>query len=325
MARVPYGFPVRSRTLRVKSIGTFTASPTTAGATAFVVLNPWRMIINDVACAYATDSTYTLADTLPMTNASTGVVSFTSNSDYSSSSLDTASGTTVAFRLVGAELNVSVTSSSLSRQGSLVVWTEPSHENLLGQFANTIPGISPSTVMSSEGCRVRGVPMNNQVERCIWGTPEKPGETEWISYGQLQDEIGYLTASGLTNAQANGYLAGDMGYGPYYGFNMAAIASGGTTGGASGTATVYRFEAYAVFEIVGSIITGRGPGCSDPVAFQAASNYIQRTPGATQLSGTAKDALSYLGQQMGYVTPKGDISWGAVASSATKVAAYVLG
>lgn len=315
LARVPYGFPVRSRTLRVKCTGTFTASPTTAGATAFLVLSPWRMISNSDACVWFTTNAYTGTDTTVMDASSVGVTVASSNSDYSGTtgSLD---NTTVAFRLVAAELDVSVTSSSLSRQGSLVVFTEPSHENLLAQNSSAIPGQTPATVMNYEGCRVRAVPMGNAVERCIWGTPEKPGETEWFSYGQWADELGYLTSAGLTVPQANAYLAGDAGYGAWYGANMCAIASGGTTGGASGTATVYRFEAYAVFEVVGATITGRGPGCSDPVAFQAASNYVQRTPGATQVSGSAKDALAYLAKQAGYVDQKGNIQYGALAKDA---------
>ncbi len=322
MARVPYGFPVRSRTVRTKCIGTFTAQATTAGATAVCVLNPWRMIFNDLTSVYATGSASTMTDSSYISNSTSNCdQAFLSNSDYSSTSLDS---NTVAYRLVGAELDVSVVSSSLSRQGSLVVMTEPSHENVLNQYSGAItPNMTPTALMSGEGCRVRGVPMSNAVERCIWGTPEKPGETEWISYGQLSDEVTYLTAAGLTNAQANAYLAGDAGYSAHYGFNMIAIASGGTTGGASGTATVYRFEAYAVFEVVGSTITGRGPGCSDPIAFQAASNWIQRTPGSTQVPGTARDALSYLGQQMGYVKKNGDVDWGAAGQTAVKAATYV--
>lgn len=321
LARVPYGFPVRSRTVRTKCIGTFTASATTAGATAMCVLNPWRMIFNDVTCAYATGSASTCVDTTLISNSAGNLDQpFTANSDYGSTSL---TSNTIAYRLVGAELGVSVVSSALSRQGSLVVMTEPSHENVLNQFSATIaPNLTANILMSGEGCRVRGVPMSNAVERCVWGTPEKPGETEWLSYGQLTNELTYLTAAGMTSSQANSYLAGDAGYGAYYGFNMIAIAPGGTTGGASGTATVYRFEAYAVFEIVGSTITGRGPGCSDPIAFQAASNWIQRTPGSTQVPGTARDALSYLGQQMGYVDRKGDVVWGAVGKTAASAAAY---
>jgi hypothetical protein len=321
LARVPYGFPVRSRTLRVKCTGTFTANGPTGDATAWCAFNPWRAIANGTACVYATGSTYTGNDTVAMDIASAGIFNFSSNSDYSgiAGSLDE---TNVAFRLVGAELNVSTTSSSLTRQGSLFVFTEPSHENLVAQAGSSIPGITPAKVMTYEGARVRAVPMGNTVERCIWGTPEKPGEVEWLSFGQLQDELGYLVASGLSNNQANAYLSGDMGYGPWYGMNMVAICSGGCTGGAGGTATSFRFEAYAVFEIVGQAITGRGPGVSDPIAFQAASNYIQRTPGSTQINGTAKDALTYLGQQLGYVTPKGDVQYGSlVKDSMSAVAA----
>jgi len=265
------------------------------------------MISNNASCAFATSSGYTGTDTVAMSDSSANLALFTSNSDYSNASLS--GSTTIAFRLVAAELAVSATSSMTSRQGSLFVFTEPSHENLLAQAANTIDGVTPVTVSNYEGCRVRAVPMGNQIERCIWGTPEKPGEVEWISKGSLDDEQAYLIAAGLTNDQAIAYLAGDMGYAPWYSSNMCAIVLGGSSGT---TATVCRFEAYAVFEVVGTTVTGRSAGCSDPIAFQAASNYIQRTPGSTQLYGSAKDALTYLGQQSGYVSKNGDVQYGSL-------------
>lgn len=316
LAKVPYGFPVRSRSLRVKCTGTFTCS-SAAGSVAWLCVNPWRMISNTSNCAIGTATGYTGTDTTPMSDASANLSSFTSNSDYSGASLS--GSTTIAFRLVAAELAVSATSSMTSRQGSLFVFTEPSHENMMAQQNNTIDGISPATVSNYEGCRVRAIPMGNQVERCIWGTPEKPGEVEWISKASLDDEETYLVASGLSTQQANAYLSADMGYAPWYGNTMCAVVLGGSSGT---SATVCRFEAYAVFEVVGTTITGRSPGCSDPVAFQAASNFIQRTPGSTQLHGTARDALVYLGQQAGYVSKNGDVQYGSlIKDSMSAVAA----
>lgn len=305
LARVPYGFPVRSRTMRVKCTGTFTCA-NAASTAAWVCVNPWRLIANDTVSVVATNASYVGIDTSFMSDTSAGVSYFSSNSDYTVAAL---SVPTISFRLVSAELNVSATSSLLSRQGSLYLMTEPSHENFLAQAGNLIDGVSPATVSNYEGCRVRAIPMSNQIERCIWGTPEKPGEVEWLNLGQLDDERTLLVASGLSAQQANQFLASDMGYGPYYSNSMCAIVSGGTSGT---SATVCRFEVYAVFEVVGNTVTGRGPGVSDPVAFQAASNYIQRTPGSTQIGGTAKDALVYLGQQMGYVSPKGDVQYGSL-------------
>lgn len=316
LAKVPYGFPVRSRSLRTKVTGTFTCS-SVAGSVAWLCVNPWRMISNSAICATATASGYTGTDTTAMSDASANLSTFSSNSDYNNTSLT--GSTTIAYRLVAAELAVSATSSMTSRQGSLFVFTEPSHENLMAQQGNVIDGVTPATVSNYEGCRVRAIPMGNQIERCVWGTPEKPGEVEWISKASLDDEEAYLVAAGLSSAQANAYLSADMGYAPWYGNTMCAVVLGGSSGT---SATVCRFEAYAVFEVVGTTITGRTPGCSDPVAFQAASNFIQRTPGSTQLHGTARDALVYLGQQAGYVSKNGDVQYGSlVKDSLSAVAA----
>lgn len=320
LARVPYGFPIRSRTLRVKATGTFTSDGTIAGSVPFVAVNPWRLIASDGGGVIYSTATYQGLSSGAPDSGAAGVIVSGSNSDYTLASLNNEN---IQFRLVGASLEVSATSGALTRQGSLVVFTEPGHENFVTQFGGAVVGTSYDNISSYEGNRVRAVPMSDKVERTIWGVPEKPSEAEWLSYFDLAENTSYLVTAGLTSQQANDFAANMSETAPWYNFNMIAYALGSTTGGVGGTAGTFRYEVHGVFEISGRSITGKGAGVSDPVAYQAAANYIQRTPNSTQIGGDYKDVLRYLGQQLGVVTPSGDVNWKGVASTATAAAALL--
>jgi hypothetical protein len=279
-----------------------------------VAVCPWRLVANDANGVKYSDGTYATPASSNFAAASTGVLNANSNSEYTKSSLNAEA---MVFRLVGASLEVSSQTAVLSRSGALVNFTEPAHENLLSQGAGAIVGQSADSIMSYEGCRVRAVPVSDRIEKAIWGVPEKPSEADWLSYFSIEENDSYLQTMGLTQNEASDYIATDPSMAPWYSYNMIAFAPGSADGTSSGT---YRYEVYAVFELSGRTVTGKQPGCSDPVAYQAAANWIQRTPGSTQVPSSARDALRYLGQSLGYVTPEGNVSWGAVVNTATKAA-----
>lgn len=315
MAPVPYGFPVRSRLVRVKCTGTCTSG---AGGCPFVAVNPWRMAANDGSAVYYSTSAYVTGAGVTLDNAATGVASANSNSDYSQVSL---ASSKINYRVVSCGLYMSPTSSLTARAGSLVCFTEPSHENLVGSSANGILGKSLNQIMAYESCRVRACPMSNQEHSVLWGTPENETEVGWFDRGDY-DQLNTLATGvswGLSTGEAREFLSTLPEYQLWWNYPIIAFSP-------DGPQTSFRFEVYAVIEFTGGTLTGKTPGNSDPVAFAAASNYVQQSPkiaDSTPVQGMSgvRNVLAFAGKSTGYFNDKGEVQWGKVA---TDVGAFVL-
>lgn len=165
-ACLPVGMPGNTGRLRVLSKTSMTLN---AAGEGFVMLNPGNMIANDATFLYKTGSTYA---TTPPTFALSGTgiaTGSTTNSPYATAAIGS---TGVRYRLVAAELRITLTSTGLNQSGFAYPYESPSH--------NTLSGMTADVEAVQQGVEAQVVSYGKWIS-VRWRGPTDPEQTVWCT------------------------------------------------------------------------------------------------------------------------------------------------
>lgn len=216
---------------------------TSAAGAGWILFSPGSMVANNsgtAASTYGVVYTTTANVGTPSTMAFTAtpiasqVIGVDSNSPYAVANF---SQTGVKFRLVSAEIRIRYIGTELNRGGSVIVFTDPNHNSLIG--------VNQSALLANQFAGRAAI---------------KDGE--WISckYNGLVDstEEVYSLAVTTGGCKAVNNCMGIM-------VQSAAVSQ------------LFDFEAYATFEIIGTTGAGMTPNNADPTAFATINGSMQQS------------------------------------------------
>jgi hypothetical protein len=206
-------------------------------------MTPSQMAANTQIAGTFTQSAYAGA-IIPVNSATTGVSTYTSNSDYSPTMIGAGSNQ-AQFRVVGAGLRVRYTGTELNRGGQYYCLTEPTHDNL--------NGLSIQNLVSFDECKKLNVSNRDWVTVLFHPTKQ----TASPDVGEFDANIDDLEFSYDANAGTNITTAGN---------NYMAIVVQAPSAALSAS---FDYEAYAVLEYTGQIVRGTTPSHVDPTGFAA--------------------------------------------------------
>lgn len=257
-----------TRKVRVKCRGTFTVPQSGMG---FIVADPNFSVSNNQVAVFFTDSTFVGA-TVDLTTATTGVLTATSDSDYSYAAFGagTPTSASAAWRVVGSQLRIRYTDTELDRGGSINALHHPQHLSFQGQSVASLKTFDECVTFDSS--------------RAWHNVNYKPVDVSDQNFSQV-----LTSASPPLNTQDNFFM----------GFVIQGVGAGSTS---------YDFELWTVAEIIGAAVRGKNPSLVDATGYTAVHTVSVTSPHLNPHIGDSSSKEPGLLSDVGTYLVKG-MSW----------------